>query len=110
MMDNMQRSVLVRRFLLLLGDLHTHQLRPESALKPRKDGQQRPVAKPRYESAENSWYPKVAKTLLEKATDSMKQAGGAPTRWIRARVSIASSYACASSLHEPSTRIEVPAA
>jgi hypothetical protein len=84
-MDNMQRSVLVRRFLLLLGDLYAHQLRPEprpeSVLKPRRDKVQRPAAKHgRYESAENSWYPKAPATLLDLAADDvMKQAGGAPT-------------------------------
>jgi hypothetical protein len=81
-MDNMQRSVLVRRFLLLLGDLYAHQLRPNLELKLlRRDKRQRPTSKhARYESVENSWYPKVPSTLLcEAANDVMKQAGGAPT-------------------------------
>jgi hypothetical protein len=79
-MDNMQRSVLVRRFLLLLGDLYAHQLRPKSELKLCQDERQRLTSKhARYESAENSWYPKVPETLREAANDVMKQAGGAPT-------------------------------
>ncbi len=76
-MDNMQRAVLVRRFLLLLGDLHTHQLRskrPEDKDQPKR---------PRYDSQEKSWYPKVPALLLGEApNDIMKQVGVALTRWM----------------------------
>lgn len=68
-MDNMQRAVLVRRFLLLLGDLHTHQLRSKPL------GENAQPKWPRYDSQEKSWYPKVPNRLLKEEPDFlMKQA------------------------------------
>ena len=82
-MDNMQRSVLVRRFLLLLGDLHTHQLRP----KPLGNKDQLKCQSAQYDSVENSWYPKVPAALLGKDPNViMKQAGVAQTRCTRMRI------------------------
>ena len=62
-MDNMQRAMLVRRFLLLLGDLHAHQLRPKSKSTNGQDKKLRP-----YKSDENSWYPIVPEMLFDEVT------------------------------------------
>ena len=53
----MRRAVLVRRFLLLVGDLHANQLRRGS--KSTKDGTKTPNWQPYQTESEKSWYPKA---------------------------------------------------
>jgi hypothetical protein len=71
-MASMHRAVLVRRFLLLLGDLQNFQLQPENR-KARRDGQPRPAVEPRYKTDGKSWYPAV-EDLDEKMKSSVTAA------------------------------------
>ena len=71
LMDNMRRAVLVRRFLLLVGDLYTHQLHAATELKPRRDGKTRQTSNyAQYKKMEPSWFPQVPEMLQNEAADT----------------------------------------